>query len=54
MAKVPLNVRIDPALRERLIELAEQENRPLSNLVETVLKKYAGLKREPQTGLTKG
>ncbi|RUQ34224.1 MAG: hypothetical protein EKK71_16480 [Candidatus Competibacteraceae bacterium] len=40
MAKVLLNVRIDPELRESLKRLAQEENRPLSNLVETVLKQY--------------
>ncbi len=47
MARVPLNVRIPPELRARLIDLAAQENRPLSNLVETVLKRYAE-QREPK------
>ena len=47
MARVPLNVRIPPELRTRLIALAEEENRPLSNLVETVLKRYAEA-REPK------
>ena len=39
MAKVLLNVRIDPALREQLQELAREQNRTLSNLVETELKR---------------
>lgn len=47
MAKVPLNVRIAPDLRAALIRLAKEENRPLSNLVETVLKQYAA-KYEPK------
>lgn len=45
MAKIPLNVRIEPALREQLILLAKEENRPLSNLVETVLKQYVAATR---------
>jgi predicted transcriptional regulator len=47
MKKVPLNVRIDADLRERLIELAKQDNRPLSNLVETLLKQYVAEKAKP-------
>ena len=39
MAKVLLNVRIDPELRKQLQALAEQQNRTLSNLVETELKR---------------
>lgn len=49
MAKIALNVRIDPELRTMLIQLAKDENRPLSNLVETVLKQYAtAAKTEPK------
>jgi predicted transcriptional regulator len=44
MAKEYLNVRIDSELKKQLQELAKRENRPLSNLVETVLMQYA--KRE--------
>ena len=44
MAKEYLNVRIESELKKQLQELAKRENRPLSNLVETVLMKYA--KRE--------
>ena len=40
MAKVPLNVRVDPALLDALKAQAKIENRPLSNLIETVLKRY--------------
>ena len=39
MAKVLLSVRIDPVLREQLQELAREQNRTLSNLVETELKR---------------
>jgi len=38
MARIPLNVRIDPELREQLKEQAKRENRTLSNLVDTVLR----------------
>jgi len=38
MARIPLNVRVDPELRERLKEQARRENRTLSNLVDTLLR----------------
>ena len=41
MAKILLNIRIDEALRERLKVLAAAQNRTLSNLVETELKRVA-------------
>lgn len=37
MERVPLNVRIDRDLRENLHEIAREQNRTLSNLVETAL-----------------
>jgi predicted transcriptional regulator len=37
MERVPLNVRINRSLRERLQEIARGKNRTLSNLVETAL-----------------
>ena len=37
MERVPLNVRIDRDLREKLQEIAREQNRTLSNLVETAL-----------------
>ncbi len=40
MAKIPLNIRIDPELRERLKKQARRENRTLSNLVDTILREY--------------
>ena len=40
MARTPLNVRIDVQLLEKLKDLAKNENRTLSNLVDTALKKY--------------
>lgn len=40
MAKVALNVRIDPVLMEALKKQASAENRTLSNLVDTVLRGY--------------
>lgn len=43
MAKVLLNVRIDPELRRRLQAVAHEQNRTLSNLVETELKRIAGM-----------
>ena len=47
MAKVLLNVRIDPALREQLQELAREQNRTLSNLVETELKRLVATTGNP-------
>ncbi|MGR6034417.1 MAG: CopG family transcriptional regulator [Candidatus Nitrosoglobus sp.] len=41
MTRVLLNVRINPELRQQLKEIAKQQNRPLSNLVETVLMEFA-------------
>ena len=43
MEKVPLNVRIDPELRRRLQAVASEQNRTLSNLVETELKRLVGM-----------
>ncbi len=48
MAKILLNVRIDADLKAQMIELAKEENRPLSNLVETILLDYARSKRAPK------
>lgn len=43
MARVLLNVKIEQALRERLQAIAREQNRTLSNLVETELKRVAGM-----------
>ena len=50
MAKVLLNVRIDPELRQQLQALANDQNRTLSNLVETELKRVvaAGQTARPE------
>ena len=40
MAKIPLNIRIDPELRARLKKQAGRQNRTLSNLVDTILREY--------------
>jgi hypothetical protein len=37
MAKVALNVRVDPAIRDAIVKLAKVHNRSVSNLVETEL-----------------
>jgi hypothetical protein len=37
MTKVLLNIRLDPALADRLKEGATQSNRSLSNYIETLL-----------------
>ena len=41
MKKATLHMKIEADLKEQLRQLAEQENRSLSNLVEKVLKDYA-------------
>jgi predicted transcriptional regulator len=41
MAKSTLHMKIEADLKDRLRQLAEQENRSLSNLVEKALKDYA-------------
>ena len=40
MAKVPLNVRIDPKLMEQIKATAKRENRTVSNLVDTAIRAY--------------
>jgi predicted transcriptional regulator len=40
MAKIPLNVRVDPSLLQRLKDVARAENRTVSNLVDTALRRY--------------
>lgn len=40
MEKATLHMKIEADLKDRLRQLAEQENRSLSNLVEKVLKDY--------------
>lgn len=47
MAKVNLNILIDAELKARLKALAEQENRTLSNLVETELKRLVATTGNP-------
>lgn len=41
MTKATLHMKIEADLKDRLRQLAEQESRSLSNLVEKVLKDYA-------------
>lgn len=41
MEKATLHMKIEADLKDRLRQLAEQESRSLSNLVEKVLKDYA-------------
>jgi len=48
MERVPLNVRIDRTLREQLQELAREQNRTLSNLVETELKRLVATTGTPE------
>ncbi|EDZ67873.1 hypothetical protein NOC27_1200 [Nitrosococcus oceani AFC27] len=41
MAGEYVNVRIDTELKRRIQEVAKEENRTLSNLIETILVDYA-------------
>lgn len=41
MSKVAMNFRLDAKLIEQLKKIAEQENRSLTNLIETELKQIA-------------
>lgn len=47
MAKTTLHMKIEADLKEQLRQLAEKENRSLSNLVEKVLKDYAEQHKKP-------
>jgi len=44
--KKVLSVRLDEEFIEQLKIIAKNENRPLSNLIETILKKYVNSKQE--------
>lgn len=46
MAKVQLPARVDTEVLEELRKLAVEDNRPLSNYVETILKNFISLKKE--------
>lgn len=50
MAKVQLPVRIEQDDLKTLKELAEQDNRPLSNYVDTLLKNHIALKKQKSDG----
>lgn len=41
MSKTPMNFRMEYELVEQLKKIAEHENRSLTNLIETELKKFA-------------
>jgi antitoxin component of RelBE/YafQ-DinJ toxin-antitoxin module len=45
--RVLLNTKIDSALKARLQAIAKQDNRTLSNLIETVLLAYAETRNQP-------
>ena len=50
LEKKVYSFRLDTQLMEQLQTYAKEENRTLSNMVETVLKRYAAQKeKEPQT-----
>ena len=48
MEKKVYSVRLNEELLEELKKIAEKENRSLSNLVETVLKKYVSENKNSQ------
>jgi len=41
MSKIPMNFRLEETLVEQLKKIAEHENRSLTNLIETELKRIA-------------
>ncbi len=47
MKKDILHMKISPDLKERLKRLAEQDNRTLSNLIETILVEYVRRRDAP-------
>lgn len=49
MAKVNLNILIDAELKARLKAIADQQNRTLSNLVETELKRLVATEEATRT-----
>jgi len=46
--KKPVSFRIDDWVLDELKIIAENENRPLSNLIETILKQYLSTKKNAQ------
>lgn len=46
--KAPINVRIDPVLLEQIRQLAKEQNRTVSNLVDTALRVYVENSRKAQ------
>ena len=46
--KKVLSVRLDQELIDELKIIAKDDNRPLSNLVETILKQYTKSKNKPK------
>lgn len=50
MSKVQLPVRIEQEDLNTLKELAKQDNRPLSNYVDTVLKTHIALEKQKRDG----
>jgi len=44
--KKVLSIRVDQELVDELKAIAKSDNRPLSNLIETILKQYVSSKKE--------
>ncbi|MBQ9199621.1 MAG: type II toxin-antitoxin system CcdA family antitoxin [Lachnospiraceae bacterium] len=43
-----IGVRVSEELKEELLKMAKEQNRNLSNTVETILKEYVEKKKKPQ------
>jgi predicted transcriptional regulator len=48
MAKIPFTSKIEPHLLERLRQVAREENRSVSNLMETAAKQYVEKNRKQE------
>lgn len=45
MERTTLHMKIDPALKQRLAELAKLDNRTMSNLIDKVLKDFVDARK---------
>lgn len=51
MAREPIHIRLDDGLRVQLAQMAAQEHRSLSNMIELILMQYLGAKPVPKTAV---
>jgi len=49
MGKKVISIRLDEELLETLKVIAREENRPFSNLIETILKQHVSSKKDTKT-----